>query len=195
MNTRITLMISIFALAISTQAQPISSPTAIPTDSVPIASEYMDTTIVTPDVNIVRFKRKEDEEEYYHDISRVRVVLPYVRMAKKMYADLELKKDGQSRREFRHYRKDMEKEMREKFEKELRNLSVNQGKVLVKLINRETGNNCYQIIKEVKGGIFAWAWQIVARRWDYDLKEKYDTKKDWILELAIKSIGPDYNPN
>ena len=85
--------------------------------------------------------------------------------------------------------------MRDKFEKELRDHSINEGKVLVKLLNRETGNNCYKIIKEVKGGFAAWTWQIVAKHYTYDLKEIYDPKKEWILEMAIKSLGPEYDPS
>jgi hypothetical protein len=48
---------------------------------------------------------------------------------------------------------------------------------MVKLINRETGNNCYHIIKEIKGGFSAWAWQIVAKHYTYDLKEEYDSSQ------------------
>jgi len=153
----------------------------------------IDTTIYLKDVNYVTFKNPDDQMEFYKDLSRIRIVLPYVKMAKTLYGDVLSKKEDSKKKDYRHYRKDIEKEMRDKFEKELKNLTVGQGKVLVKLINRETGNNCYQLIKEVKSGFSAWTWQIVARHWDYDLKEKYDPNKERILELAIKAIGSEYD--
>ncbi len=159
------------------------------------ATAVFDTTIVFKDIDYAVFRNRDDQMEYYKDISRIRIVLPYVKIAKRLYADIRDKKETEKRRDYRHYRRDVEKEMRGKFEKELKNLTIGQGKVLVKLINRETGNNCYGIIKDVKGGFSAWTWQIVARHYDYDLKEQYDKKKEWILELAIRSLGQEYDPN
>lgn len=154
-----------------------------------------DTTIELHQVNYVTFKNKDDQMEYYKDISRIRTVLPYVRASKRLYAQIQQEKANDSRQEYRHYRRDLEKDMKEKFEKELKDLTIGQGKVMVKLINRETGNNCYHIIKDIKGGFSAFTWQIVARHYSYDLKEEYDPHKEWILELAIKALGPEYDPN
>ncbi|MCH5720625.1 DUF4294 domain-containing protein [Niabella hibiscisoli] len=55
-----------------------------------------------------------------------------------------------------------EKELKKQFADPLTNLSVYQGKVLMKLINRQTGNNCYEILKEYKGGLNARIYQTVA---------------------------------
>ena len=155
----------------------------------------MDTmvTVQLKDVNVFTFKNPDDQMEFYKNRTRILKVLPYVKIAMQLYDDLQVKKDNQKKREYRHYRKDLEKDMREKFEKELKNLNVGQGKVLVKLINRETGNNCYEIIKDVKGGFNAFTWQIVARHYDYNLKEQYNKDKERILEMAIKSLGPQYD--
>lgn len=145
------------------------------------------------EVDIVNFKTDDEWREYYQTMSRVKKVIPYVKIANQLYVELQAKEGNSKRREYRHYRKDLEKEMREKFEQELRNLSINQGKVLVKLINRETGNNCYKIIKDVKGGFSAMIWQMVAKRYDYNLKENYDPNKEKMIELVIKQLGKEYN--
>jgi len=150
-------------------------------------------TVTYRDVTVFNFRSKDDEREFLVDMNRIRAVLPYIKIAKQLYSDVNDKKETSKKREYRHYRKDLEKEMRQKFEKELKDLTIGQGKVLVKLINRETGNNCYEIIKNVKGGFSAWTWQLVARHYDYDLKEKYDPNKEWVLELALKSLGPEYD--
>ena len=68
--------------------------------------------------------------------------------------------------------------MKRDFADRVTNLSVYQGKVLMKLINRETGNNCYEIIKEFKGGFNAGFWQTVAFVFGSNLKQQYDAKGD-----------------
>jgi hypothetical protein len=159
------------------------------------SSEFNDTfqTYYLREVDIVNFKTDDEWREYYQTLSRVKKVMPYVKIANQLYAELKRKEESSKRREYRHYRKDLEKEMRQKFEDELRNLSINQGKVLVKLINRETGNNCYKIIKDVKGGFSAMMWQIVAKRYDYNLKENYDPEKEKMIELVIRQLGKEYD--
>jgi hypothetical protein len=155
----------------------------------------IDTTITFPEVNNYVFKNPKDGEEYANDITNIRIVLPYVRMARHIYADVQDQKQADTKKQYRHYRKDMEKEMREKFEKEVKDLYISQGKVLFKLLSRETGQNSYHIIKECKNGFSAWTYQIVAKHYTYDLKADYNPRKEWILELAIKYLGPEYDPN
>lgn len=76
------------------------------------------------------------------------------------------------------YIKSREKELRKDFADPITNLSVYQGKVLMKLINRETGNNCYEIIKEYKGGFTARFYQTVAFFFGSNLKQPYDKDGD-----------------
>ena len=154
------------------------------TDTVPVVN--------FPDVNILTFKTNEEWLEYYRTRARILKVLPYVRVAKGLYVELRENEDTSSRRVYRHYRKDMEKEMRAKFEAELKDLTISEGKTLFKLINRETGNNSYRIIKELKGSFMAWFYQTIARHWGYDLKENYDPKNEKMIELIIKELGPAY---
>jgi hypothetical protein len=80
--------------------------------------------------------------------------------------------------ERRKYIKSREKELKKEFADPLMNLSVYQGKVLMKLINRETGNNCYEIVKEYKGGAVARFYQTVAFFFGSNLKQPYDINGD-----------------
>jgi hypothetical protein len=150
-------------------------------------------TVSFRDVNIVYFKTDEERMLYYKYKSRIYKVLPYVKIAKQLYAEIKSEKENTKKREYRHYRKDVEKEMREKFEKELKNLSTSQGAMLFKLINRETHNNAYTMIKEIKGGVTAWFYQLVGKRWGYDLREDYDPEKEHLIEMIIKEMGPAYD--
>lgn len=150
-------------------------------------------TINLRDVNIVAFKTAEEWMMYYKYKSRIQKVMPYVKIANQLYVELKEEKEADKRRVYRHYRKDVEKEMRTKFEKELKDLSTGQGEMLFKLLNRETGNNAYFIIKEIKGGVIAWFYQLVGKHYGYDLKENYDPQKERMIELIIREMGPAYN--
>lgn len=155
---------------------------------------HIDSTIVLPEVEKYVFRDPKVGREYANDIYNIRVVLPYVRIARHLYVEVQDQKQTDTKKQYRHYRKDLEKEMREKFEKEVKDLTISQGKVLFKLLGRETGQNPYQIIKECKNGFSAWTYQIVAKHYTYDLKQDYDPKREWILEMAIKYLGKEYNP-
>lgn len=86
-----------------------------------------------------------------------------------------------------------EKELKREFTDKLTNLSVYQGKVLMKLIYRETGNNCYEIIDEYKGFISAAFWQAVAVLFGSNLKQNYDAMgKDIEMEKIVRDVEKMY---
>ena len=83
------------------------------------------------------------------------------------------------------YKRHKEDELNKKFKGELVNLTMSQGQVLVKLIARQTGKPCYQIIKDLKGGLNARIWQTVAILFDNNLKNNYDPMGE---DEAVESI-------
>lgn len=98
--------------------------------------------------------------------------------------------------ERRRYIKSREKELKKEFSDPLTNLSIYQGKVLMKLINRETGNNCYEIIKEYKGGLTARFYQTVAFFFSSNLKQPYDAAgEDKAIEGFVQQVCRDYGYN
>ena len=75
------------------------------------------------------------------------------------------------------------------FEKEVKKLTISQGIILVKLIDRETGRTSYQVIKELKGGFTAFFWQGLARIFGNNLKAEYDpVDKDRVIEDIVMGI-------
>jgi hypothetical protein len=102
-----------------------------------------------------------------------------------------------SKKERKDYIKSREKELRKQFTEPLSNLSVYQGKVLMKLINRQTGNNCYEILKEYKGGLNARAYQTVAFFFGSSLKQDWDLKdqNDRQIENFVKEIDGNWYGN
>jgi Domain of unknown function (DUF4294) len=101
-----------------------------------------------------------------------------------------------SKREKKEYIKTREKELKQQFTDPLSNLSVYQGKILMKLINRQTGNNCYDIVKEYRGGLTARLYQTVAFFFSSSMKQDWDLndKTDRQIENIVKEIdGTWYN--
>jgi hypothetical protein len=89
--------------------------------------------------------------------------------------------------------KEREAELRKEFTSKLSQLSVYQGKVLMKLIFRETGSNCFEIIDEYKGGFTAVAYQSVLFFFGSSLKQSYDpTNNDKVMEVIVKDVEKMY---
>jgi hypothetical protein len=96
-------------------------------------------------------------------------------------------------KERKKYLKSKEAELRKKFADPLTQLSVYQGRVLMKLINRETNNNCYEIIKEYKGGFSARFWQTVAWVFGGNLKQEYEPRgSDEEMERIVREVAGMY---
>jgi hypothetical protein len=83
--------------------------------------------------------------------------------------------------------------LKKEFTDPMEKLSVYQGKVLMKLINRQTGNNCYDIIKEYRGGFSARLWQTVAFFFGSSLKQPYDAQgDDHEIEIIVQEVERMY---
>src|SRR5207248_1477415 len=94
-----------------------------------------------------------------------------------------------SEREKRRYRKSVEEQVRKDFEEQIKKLSINQGNVLIKLIDRETGHTSYELIKDLKGSLSAFFAQGLAKIFGHDLKESYDSAgSDKAIENIVRQI-------
>lgn len=124
----------------------------------------------------------------------VYVTYPYARKAGIILNDMNAqlaKMNSESQR--KDYIKSMEKDLRKEFTDPMERLSVYQGKVLMKLINRQTGNNCYDIIKEYRGGFSARVWQTVAFFFGSSLKQPYDAQgEDHDVEVIVQEVERMY---
>lgn len=140
-------------------------------------------------------------EAYNRLKNAVYVTYPYARQAGAVINDVNAHLVGvNNKKERKAYIKTREKELKKQFSDPLSNLSVYQGKVLMKLINRETGNNCYEIIKEYRGGLNARLYQTVAFFFGSNLKQSYHADKDPTdrqIEAIVQEINAAWynNPN
>lgn len=125
-------------------------------------------------------------QAYYRLRFNVIKVYPYARLAavklNQMNADMAKMKND---RERRRYKKSVEEQVRKDFEEQIKKLSINQGKVLIKLIDRETGQTSYDLVKDLKGSLNAFFAQGVAKLFGHNLKSEYDPNG---ADKAIENI-------
>lgn len=146
-----------------------------------------------PEVRIYghsKFANRRSEHRYDRLVRNVKKVYPYAKLAGIKFDEyntllLKVKNDKEKKR----LMKQVESELKVQFGPELENLTFSQGKILLKLIDRETGNCSYEIVDEFRGWFSAFFWQSLARVFGYNLKERYDpTGNDRDIELIVTMI-------
>ncbi|HVW98043.1 MAG TPA: DUF4294 domain-containing protein [Mucilaginibacter sp.] len=136
------------------------------------------------------FKSQADLNNYRRLRYNVLKVLPYARFAGQRYRQLQrdLALTGD-----RHKQKELinscETEIKGLFNKEIKNLTISQGEVLIKLIDRETGYTSFAMVRELKGGFKAFLLQSAARIFGHDLKETYDPEEQKDIEAILNQAG------
>ena len=142
-----------------------------------------------PEVEILAFKSKEDKNAYYILKRRVLKVYPYALIAKKKLDEIKLNLENiPKRRKKKQYTKEVTKWVKEEYTDRLKSLTMNEGKILVKLIYRETNTTSYDIVKSYRGSFNAFFWQTMAKFWDNNLKTQYDPvniREDMLIEHIL----------
>lgn len=146
-------------------------------------------TILLPEQRVDGFtsaKARREAMRYDRMVRNVLKVYPYARVSAQLLQEYE--HDLTAIHEGRDqdlYVKLAEAELRAEFAEELKDLTVSQGRVLIKLVDRETGHTSYELVKELRGNFQAFVWQGLARIFGNNLKDEYDPLGD---EAVIESI-------
>lgn len=123
----------------------------------------------------LKFKSERKRRQYTRFVYNVKKALPYARLLtqelKIINDSLAVLPDEASRNAFLARK---EKELFAKYEDRLKKLTIKQGRILIKLIDRETGSTSYDVIRMLKGGFKAFWWQGLARMFGSNLKSEYD---------------------
>lgn len=150
-------------------------------------------TVTMNDCKIVskrKFKSDRDLQAFLRLKRNVRKAYPYAVLAsvKLREYDAKLAAIPETKRDV--YLKKAEKELKAQFEGDLKNLTMTQGRILTRLINRETGMTTYKVIKDYRGGFSAFMWQSLGLLWGNNLRNKYDPSKgeDQMIEEIILQI-------
>jgi hypothetical protein len=149
--------------------------------------------MVTQEVKIVDtriFKSEKEHQDYNRLRYNVYKVLPYMRFASARYQQLQrdLATTGDKSKQ-KEMIKACEVQIKDLFNREIKNLTITQGEILIKLVNRETGNTSYEMLKEMKGGLNAFMFQSIARIFGHNLKETYDPEQERDIESILRSAG------
>lgn len=149
--------------------------------------------VMLPDITVFPQPKDMSRRQFRQYTSlelKVKKVYPIAKLAAKKIGEynkvyLSFKKE----RERKEYVKNIEKELFAEYEKEIRSMTVSQGRILIKLIDRETGRSSFEIIKEFKGGFNAFFWQSIARIFGHNLKSEYDAaNEDRMIEYIVWQI-------
>ncbi len=148
-----------------------------------------------PNVNIktvtVRsFKKRRQQIKYNKLMYNVKKAYPFAVAARDELANMNAQLVGvEGKRERERYIKEYEKQMFKKYEKDLRALTISQGRILLKLVDREIDNTAYELVKEYRGSFSAFFWQGVARLFGENLKSEYDPElEDIYIEEIVQLI-------
>lgn len=133
---------------------------------------------------------KKQLKRYKYLEYKVKKVYPYARLAasklNEYEAELAILPEGKERKKVM---KKVETALKEQYGEELKKLTISQGKILLKLIDRETGKTSYELVKEMRGSFSVAMWQGLARLFGHNLKSQYDAEGDDVLiEHIIKRI-------
>jgi hypothetical protein len=131
----------------------------------------------------------EERRERLLLIARVRHVMPYAKMTAFRLQMLEENlKQISSKKARKTFIKKTEKTLKEEFSNQLKNLSIEEGKVLVKLISRESGSTVYDLLDNYTGTAEKFFWSTFSSFYDYELDTAYDPVEDYKIEIIIKQF-------
>jgi hypothetical protein len=154
-------------------------------DTLPVID--LSPSVVYP--KLTRDMRRE-LEKFDRLVYNVRIVYPYAKLAGIKLREYQKVLDTiHSEKGRKAFIKKAEKQLEDQFGDNIRDLSFSQGKILIKLVYRETGNSTYDLVKELRGKFTAFVWQTMAKLFGYDLKTQYDPEgEDQAIEHIVKLI-------
>lgn len=135
----------------------------------------------------IKFKNKREQARYNKLVRDIKRTLPY---AKLVYATLietyEYIETLPNEKAKQEHLKRMEKELFKEYKPELKKLTFSQGKLLIKLIDRECNQSSYNLLKAFLGSFRAGFWNLFAGMFGTSLKTEYDPEgKDFMIERIV----------
>jgi len=138
-----------------------------------------------------KFKSASDERQFWRLVYNVKKVYPYAKLSGQKLHELNQNYLAiKTEKERKAYAKQVEEDLKSEFEGELRKLTITQGRILLRLVDRETGSTTFEILKEFRGSLQAVFWQTIARVFGSNLKTQYNPSsgEDKTIEQIIHQI-------
>ncbi len=156
-------------------------------DTVPVI--YLDDVVLLPHLY---FSKNTTRYKYYVLRKKVLKVYPFAKMAGEDLEKLNRRLEKMTPKQRRKYKKIVERYVRNVIEPELRELTPSEGRVLVRLVYRQTGMSVYDFLKKYKSGLSAFWWQRMAKLYKIDLKEIYDPENRledfWMEDILVRAF-------
>ena len=138
------------------------------------------------------FKNREDYRTYRKYRYYASKVFPYAQKAIKIFREIEESTETMNKRKRKKFVKRKYKQLKKEFKTPLKNLTKTQGKILIKMIEKELDTPFYTLMKDMKGGWTAGYWNQMGKFFNYDLKEGYHEGDDPILDVVINDFDISY---
>ncbi len=183
--------IFLFAVVHAQQRDSASVNMGIVQDGDTLIFKNLKEVVVFPDRE---FKNRRQYRRYTRYVQKVKKVYPLAVEARELLKEYEPRYYAlEDQRERRKLMKELEKELLDEHKEELKKWSISDGRILLKLINRETERTPYSLIKDFRGGFSAGFWQTLAKLFRNDLKDGYDPEgDDKMLEEIVTLIELGY---
>ena len=141
-----------------------------------------------------KFKNRRQERHYWKYVAKVKKVYPVAVEARILLEKYEPEYYAlESQKDRRKLMKRIEKELLAEHKEKLKKWSISDGRILLKLIDRETERTAYSLIKDFRGDISAVFWQGIAKLFKNNLKDDYQPEdEDKILEEIVLLIESGY---
>ena len=145
-----------------------------------------------PELDLISFKTKEEKLNYYRTKKRIRKVYPIALFAKNKLNEISSSLDTiPKNRKKRKFKRELGKWVKNEYEPIFRKMSIKEGRILIKLVYRETNYTTYDLVKDYRGRFSAFFWQRVIKAYDNDLKMKYDpisNSEDELIESILNEL-------
>lgn len=145
-----------------------------------------DSTLQVDILPVYVFNKKADLRKYRRLVEAVKRTYPLAQIAKQKMHDMEAVLLTLNKRDRQKYIKQCYKQILDEYTPVAKRMTRTQGRVLVKLIDRETDYTAYEVIREFRGGFVASFWQGIGRIFGHNLKSEYDKEnEDRVLEQIV----------
>ena len=138
------------------------------------------------------FANDEEYRKYLRFRNYASKVYPYAKEAIRIFRELEYVSQHMSKKEKKKKIAELEEQLTKEFEEPLTNLTKLQGKIMIKMIEKETGQPIYHMIKDLKGGFKAFYWNAFSKLYSYDLKEGYNRGQYPVLDAVLQDFDVSY---
>lgn len=148
------------------------------------------------DISITSLRKFEDDAEYRKYLKQRRyanIVYPYAKEAIRIFRELEYAKKTMKKKAYKKEVERLQNELKVEFEEPLKKLTKLQGKILIKMIEKETGSSFHSLVKKLMGRFKAFTWHNFGKLYSYNLKEGYNYGQYKVLDAVLQDFDISYS--